>query len=39
LDDIRGNEADGFAQHAGREVRFVLGGEDDGTITRFELVS
>ena len=38
LDEQRGNEADGRARCADREVRFFLAGNDDGTITRFHLL-
>jgi hypothetical protein len=38
LDDMRGLEADGRARHGDQEVRFFLAGNDDGTITRFDLV-
>ncbi len=38
IDETRGNEGDGHARFGGMEVRFSLAGEDDGTITRFDIV-
>ena len=38
IDESRGNEGDGHARCGEKEVRFSLAGNDDGTITRFDLV-
>lgn len=38
LDTMQGNAADGRARGGGKEVRFHIAGEDDGTITRFDLL-
>lgn len=37
LDDVRGDEADGWASHAGKTVRFWVAGDDEGHVARFRL--
>lgn len=38
LEDMRGNEAEGVARCADKELRISIAGTDDGTITRLDFV-
>ncbi|MHB8584506.1 MAG: TA0938 family protein [Thermoplasmatota archaeon] len=37
IEDVRGNEGDGWATHGNERVEFTLAGTDEGEITRLDL--